>query len=206
MILLDKKDEFRNFSDILNIINSCAQKLTRHVNNMIDITELEIDTIYLNKETFDLLKLLKEIINRLSINSFYINNKNFNLSTNVDSVLTYADKNRIKYTIENLITNAIDIPDSNRIKIFVEKTECNSNQNDDKTQSFVIVNIINDGSGKDRMILPTLFSKFVADSRDGLGLGLYLAKNIIEWHGGEIWAENNDNGKGATFRFALPIS
>jgi signal transduction histidine kinase len=65
-ILLDKKDEFRKYSDILNIINSCAQKLTTHVNNMIDITELEKDTFYLNKETFDLLKLLKEIINRFS--------------------------------------------------------------------------------------------------------------------------------------------
>ena len=126
MILLDKKDEFRNFSDILNIINSCAQKLTRHVNNMIDITELEIDTIYLNKETFDLLKLLKEIINRLSINSFYINNKNLDLSTNFDSLPVYADRNRIKNTIENLISNAIDITDSNNIKIFVEKTESNS--------------------------------------------------------------------------------
>ncbi len=173
---------------------------------MIDITELEKDTCYLNKETFDLLKLLKEIINTLSKNSFYINNKNFDLSTNFDSLPAYADRNRIKYTIENLISNAIDIPDSNNIKIFVEKTESNSSQNDDKTQSYVIVKIIDDGNGIDKMILPTLFSKFVANSRDGLGLGLYLAKNIIEWHGGEIWAENNDNGKGATFRFALPIS
>ena len=205
-ILLDKKDEFRKYSDILNIINSCAQKLTTHVNNMIDITELEKDTFHLNKETFDLLQLLKEIINRFSKNSFYINNKNFNLSTNVDSLLIYADKNRIKYTIENLITNAIDIPDSNSIKIFVKKTESYSSQNDDKTQSFVLVNIIDEGTGIDTMIFPTLFSKFVADSRDGLGLGLYLAKNVIEWHGGEIWAENNDNGKGATVRFTLPLS
>ena len=205
-ILLDKKNEFRQYSDILNIINSCAQKLASHVNNMIDITELDKDTFHLNKETFDLLKLIKEIINKFSKNSFYISNKNFNLSTNVDSLLIYADKNRIKYTIENLITNAIDIPDSNSIKIFVEKNEFNSSQNDDKTQSFVIVNIIDDGTGIDRMILPTLFSKFVADSRDGLGLGLYLAKNIIELHGGEIWAENNDNGKGATFTFSLPVT
>jgi hypothetical protein len=96
-ILLDKKDEFRKYSDILNIINSCAQKLTRHVINMIGITELEKDTFYLNKETFDLLKLLKEIINRFSKNSFYINNNNFDLSTNFDSLPVYADKNRKIY-------------------------------------------------------------------------------------------------------------
>ncbi|HEX5187284.1 MAG TPA: ATP-binding protein [Nitrososphaeraceae archaeon] len=68
-----------------------------------------------------------------------------------------------------------------------------------------MVTIVDDGTGIDRMILPRLFSEFVADSRDGLGLGLYLAKNIIERHGGEMWAENNENGKGATIRFSLPI-
>ena len=138
---------------------------------MIDITELEKDPFYLNKESFDLLKLLKEIINTLSKNSFYINNKNFDISTNFDSLPVYADRNRIKYTIENLFSNAIDIPDSNNIKIFVEKTESNSSQNDDKTQSYVIVKIIDDGNGIDKMILPTFFKiccQFQRWTRTGL--------------------------------------
>jgi signal transduction histidine kinase len=40
----------------------------------------------------------------------------------------------------------------------------------------------------------------------GNGLGLFISKNIIEAHGGRIWAENNANGKGATFSFSLPIN
>jgi signal transduction histidine kinase len=54
-------------------------------------------------------------------------------------------------------------------------------------------------------ILPRLFTKFASKSDKGTGLGLYLSKGIIQAHGGKMWAENNKDGKGATFRFALPL-
>jgi two-component system, OmpR family, sensor histidine kinase VicK len=54
--------------------------------------------------------------------------------------------------------------------------------------------------------LPRLFTKFAtkSDKGTGIGLGLFISKNIVEAHGGRIWAENNPNGKGATFAFSLP--
>jgi signal transduction histidine kinase len=55
--------------------------------------------------------------------------------------------------------------------------------------------------------LPRLFSKFATKSFEGTGLGLFIAKSIVEAHDGKVWAENNHNGKkGATFIFSLPLS
>lgn len=62
------------------------------------------------------------------------------------------------------------------------------------------------GLGIDPEILPRLFTKFATKSETGTGLGLFISKNIIEAHGGRIWAENNADGKGATFAFSLPIN
>ena len=60
--------------------------------------------------------------------------------------------------------------------------------------------------GLSQIILPRLFSKFVSKSFSGTGLGLFIAKSIIESHNGKIWAENNIDGKGAKFSFTLPIA
>ena len=62
------------------------------------------------------------------------------------------------------------------------------------------------GSGIPAELMSLLFSKFATKSDRGTGLGLYICKNIVEVHEGEIWAENNGNGtRGATFGFSLPI-
>jgi signal transduction histidine kinase len=70
-----------------------------------------------------------------------------------------------------------------------------------------IVSIKDTGNGISKEVLPKLFSKFTtSDSSSGTGLGLYICKNIIQAHGGKIWAENDPDGKGAIFRFTLPIA
>ena len=70
----------------------------------------------------------------------------------------------------------------------------------------VTISIKDSGKGIDPAILTKLFSKFTfKDGTGGTGLGLYICKNIVESHGGRIWAENNKDGKGSTFRFSLPM-
>jgi len=70
----------------------------------------------------------------------------------------------------------------------------------------IIINIKDSGNGIDPRTFPHLFSKFFSTSgRGGTGLGLYISKNIVDAHGGKIWAKNNEDGKGATFSFSLPL-
>jgi signal transduction histidine kinase len=62
------------------------------------------------------------------------------------------------------------------------------------------------GKGIDPDVKDKLFEKFETKSKKRIGLGLYISRKIIEAHDGRIWAENNSDGKGATFAFSLPIN
>ena len=68
------------------------------------------------------------------------------------------------------------------------------------------IHIKDNGNGIDSTIFHHLFSKFTTKSKGGTGLGLYISKNIVEAHGGRIWAQNNEGGKGATFSFNFPLA
>ena len=68
-----------------------------------------------------------------------------------------------------------------------------------RRDSELVISIIENGKGIDPGIMPRLFSKLQ-------GLGLFIAKSIVEAHGGKIWAENNSDGKGDTFLFSIPLS
>ncbi|HYY49523.1 MAG TPA: ATP-binding protein, partial [Nitrososphaeraceae archaeon] len=70
----------------------------------------------------------------------------------------------------------------------------------------IVVSIQDTGQGIDPQIFPRLYSKFATKSETGTGLGLFICKCIVEAHCGKIWAENNKDGKGATFSFSLPLS
>jgi signal transduction histidine kinase len=93
------------------------------------------------------------------------------------------------------------------ISINIEKTKINRNKSNssDRIIDKVIISIKDNGKGIDPEIFPRLFTKFASKSFQGTGLGLYISKSIIEAHGGEIWAENNKESKGATFYFTLPL-
>jgi signal transduction histidine kinase len=70
----------------------------------------------------------------------------------------------------------------------------------------ITISVKDTGKGIDPEIMPRLFTKFATKSDTGTGLGLFISKSIVEAHGGRIWAENNKDGKGATFYFTLPVS
>jgi signal transduction histidine kinase len=107
-----------------------------------------------------------------------------------------GDRGRLAQVLSNIISNAIKFTQEGNIDISLERLR------DGKD---VILSVKDTGSGIDPDIMPRLFTKFATKSHIGTGLGLYISKNIIEAHGGRIWAENSSNGKGATFSFSLPI-
>jgi signal transduction histidine kinase len=119
-----------------------------------------------------------------------------------EGIYLEADKNRINQVISNLLVNAIKFTKSGTITITTDLEE--NTHNDKKGSNVVVISIKDSGTGIDSKVFPKLFTKFASGSQGGTGLGLFISKNIIEAHGGKMWAENNQNNKGATFRFTLP--
>ena len=124
-----------------------------------------------------------------------------------ESIRVFADKERIYQVISNLIKNALKfIPSTDgKIEITLEKVK----EKNDNKKEFVSVKIKDNGKGIDKEVLPRIFEKFTTKSEfGGTGLGLYIAKNIVEAHGGKIWGKNNNNnnnGSGAEFGFTIPL-
>ncbi|MGH9997773.1 MAG: sensor histidine kinase, partial [Nitrososphaeraceae archaeon] len=112
-----------------------------------------------------------------------------------NNIAVEADRGRLIQVISNLLDNAIKFTKEGTISIITEEKD-----------SKVVVSVKDTGTGIDPEILPRLFSKFATKSYSGTGLGLFICKSIVEAHGGSIWAENNSDGKGATFSFTLPLS
>jgi signal transduction histidine kinase len=110
-------------------------------------------------------------------------------------VFVEADKSKLFEVLSNLIRNSIKFTNKGVITVILEQSDGN-----------VQVSVKDTGSGIDPEISPKLFEKFTTKGEKGTGLGLYISKNIIEAHGGSIWAENNPDGNGATFTFTLPMA
>jgi signal transduction histidine kinase len=154
-----------------------------------------------------ILDIVKELGNKLVDENKEIK---FEYSNSTDAyTLMYGDKNRIGQVISNLIGNSIKFINQKEgiISISIRKGKKSGNDKD----TVVVVEIKDSGIGIDSEIFPKLFTKFATKSFQGTGLGLYICKNIIEAHGGQIWAENNtsdnnkDGKKGATFSFSMPL-
>ena len=138
-----------------------------------------------------------------------------------EHIFIEADKERLTQVIDNILDNAFKFTDAEgSVTVTLMKQEAHSppprqpqlgeqieqRQRDlEQRQQYANIIIRDTGTGIDPQILPRLFSKFATKSHRGTGLGLHISKNIVEAHGGKIWAENNGDGGGATFTIALPL-
>ncbi|VFJ14939.1 sensor histidine kinase [Candidatus Nitrosocosmicus franklandus] len=191
------------------IISRNSARLDDLISKLLDVSRIEsnlYNSLSLHKEGLDLVKEIKESIN-IELNQ-KIRDKNINIiliSDGIDGqMIVNADKSRLHQIVINIVGNAIKFSNRNdkiditiREKSLGQKNTCEENKN-------IFVKVSDSGKGISPHVLPKLFEKFVSDSDIGTGLGLYISKNLVEAHGGKIWAYNNLGRPGSTFVFSLP--
>ena len=205
-VLISKTGSIEQYNELIDAIIRNAKRLQSLTEDILDVTRIESQqSLIIKKEQFNLNDLIMNAINDITIKK-EIKNKNIKLlyqPEREDVIFLRGDSQRLSRVIFNLISNAINFTTQGTILIKTKKEEDDDNA-DRSDGGSIIVSVKDTGSGIDRDILPRLFSKFVTKSYKGTGLGLFISKSIIEAHGGRIWAENNADGKGATFSFTLP--
>jgi signal transduction histidine kinase len=186
-----------------------AIRLQRLSNDILDVAKIESRSLRLKKELLDLNELISNIIEDYKT-IIAKDNQNVKLYFNPSQYALFveADKERIGGVISNLLNNAIKFTKQGEIFVSTEKKDNNNSNN-----PYALVTVKDTGEGIDPEILPKIFSKFITKSFEGLGLGMYIAKNIVEAHDGKIWTDNNNNNnnnkngnRGAIFYFTLPVN
>ena len=194
-ILSQSKDDTQK--ELLEVVVRNAKRLTTLIENILDVTRIENQSMTLRKERFNLNRIILNIIEGYESQDIKKKDNVRIIFTPKDDFLVEADKGRVMQVISNLMNNAIKFTLKGTITVTTKKEE---------EKNEIIVSIKDTGSGIDPEIMPKLFSKFATKSQTGTGLGLFVSQNIIEAHGGKIWAENNSDGKGSTFSFSLPLA
>jgi len=180
----------------LDIIRRNTDKLGRLAEDILDVTRIESDSFKLTIERINLNDLISNTVEeyRKNIQLVYTDLV-INYESAVQNISVNGDRLRLGQVLFILLDNAGKFTKSGTILV---TSQIKSNT--------VQVVVKDDGPGIDPEILPQLFSKFVTKSDRGTGLGLFIAKNIIEAHGGIIWAENSVQHQGAIFLFTVPLA
>jgi signal transduction histidine kinase len=193
----DRKSKVVVENEQIALIIRNAKRLERLASDILDVSKIESQSLKLNKERFNLNNVLYDTIQ--DIRNRLADDNGLDGSVKVyykpTDIIVEADKGRITQVVSNLLNNAVKFTEEGVISVSAER----------KVDQ-VIVSIRDTGQGIASEISPRLFSKFVTKSETGTGLGLFISKSIIEAHGGKIWAENNSDGKGATFSFSIPLT
>ena len=170
------------------------------VGDYLDVSRIEQGRMQYDFSTFDFKELTKTVVEELKPVSDKAGlNVTFDFNVN-DTYIIKADQGKIKQVISNLLDNSIKYTPKGWIKVELSKKN---------PGSLIELTIQDTGVGIKPEVLPRLFEKFTrapdASKTNimGTGLGLYVAKKMIESHNGKIWAESEGAGKGSTFHIEL---
>ncbi|MEO8795813.1 MAG: PAS domain-containing sensor histidine kinase [Daejeonella sp.] len=171
-------------------------RLESLIADLLDVSKIKANKIHYNFETFSFKEMLEESVESIRFSTY---THSIILENYID-VICFADKPRIEQVVQNLISNAIKYsPEAEKVLI-----------NSELINGQVRVSVRDFGIGIDNQNIKHLFKRFWrVENGDmkfqGLGIGLYISKEIIERHQGSLWVES-EPGKGSTFYFSLPLS
>lgn len=183
----------------LEIIVSEGERLTEMINNVLDLAKIEAGKVEWQIQPLK----ISEVINQATTATFSLfAEKRLPLYKKIDSGLPHlkGDKNKLIQVMINLLSNAVKFTASGGVTCQVTQES-----------QHIIVSVTDTGIGIAEADLPNVFEKFkqigdtLTDKPQGTGLGLPICKEIINYHGGEIWA-SSEQGEGSTFSFSLPIN
>ncbi len=185
---------------VLDSLLDASQRMIRLINLFLDVTKIESGKLILDKQPVQLEDLIEK---ELDVVQKMAKDHGLKLVYKRPKValpkLVIDDK--ITDVVLNLVDNAIKYTPKGSITVTSEREG-----------EWVHVKVQDTGRGLDPKEAKNLFNKFVRGygiaqvNPDGSGLGLYVARRIIEVHGGKIWVESDGVGKGSCFQFTLPIT
>ena len=184
--------------EIVKTIGEDVQNLNELVSNLLKISEIQANKYSFNIKENDINKLLGEVILSF-LNQAEEKNIELKLDINEELPLVMIDREKIKWVLNNLISNAIRYTEVGEVIL-------TSYRKLDK----IYIEVTDTGRGIPKNYLTKIFEKFVRVEEfeipeESTGLGLSIAKDIVEINGGEIWCES-EVGIGSKFIFTIPIS
>lgn len=185
-------------NDFIEICYNNTNRLIRLVNDFLDLSKLESQSIEFTKGKFDLNVLLMETIVEMEqfakSNSIKINYEKIN------NIELYADRDRISQILVNLLSNAIKFSEGKEVSVSANLNSKFVKINIDDTSKIINVSI------REKLFEPFVQGeKIMSRKASGTGLGLAICKSIVDQHGGKIWIEENGT-KGNRFVFSIPVS
>jgi signal transduction histidine kinase len=180
----------------LNIIQSQTEHLERLVNDLLDLSQVQWGHLDLHYESFYLADVLSDCVRSVQAST---EQHTIALDVQVQDTKILADRARIAQIVGNILDNAVKYsPHGGMVTVSLQHRDGD-----------YLVNVIDEGIGVSPEYYDHIFERFyrvhntAIRQYSGIGLGLYVAKAIIDRHGGHIWFNNNQN-IGTTFHFTLP--
>lgn len=183
--------------ELLRILDRGVQRLSKLVEELMDMTRIESGGLRLERRTVDSMELAARVVKTFE-GPFAEKGLVLFLDESGGECTGTFDPQRIEQVLTNLIENALKFTEQGRVSVRVERDPSN-----------VVFSVKDSGPGISTELHQKVFEKFFSlddqprEGRQGVGLGLAISKGIVEAHGGRIWI-NSRRGAGATFSFEIP--